>query len=934
MRAKFVWYDSSGEGRNRFGLFRREVEVRGVVREALLHLFADSRYRVRVNGEFVATGPARFVPTHPEYDVVDLGAFLKEGANVITVEVNAMNARAFQIMPGSIGGFIAWGAVISDVTVDLETPGDWKVRRMECWDSGAPSFSFAQGPVEILDFREVDPAWYGLEGGDGWGDVVELERQDAWGPLEQRSVPALEYRQFSPERVLRAANILNDEWRFGCRTYQEGERAGKDRDGYWYCYYLWIHSPIEQEVDLGLFWGPHYLNGDELILDPDPERGNRRNATVQLKHGWNLLYGEVAVLTECWSMLVGVPRAAGLAVAATPESRQSEEVMCYSRPLRWSELQERRRAIPTTAEELDALRLEWSVVRREDPIPAPAREFAWDQPDGWLLEDVRYDGPLSFELEAGGAVTVLFDMGIEFLGQAIIEVSGPAGTFVDISNDERLRNDGLLGMYLSNPFADSVDRYVLAGGFQRIVGFHPRGGRFVQVTFRAPRGEGGTVELNRFAVRQTQIPLQLEGGFRCSDSVFDWAWDHGIETLQACLEDMYLDCPWRERGLYLGDSYVEHRVHRTLETDLSVAARSLRLWAQAQLPDGQMQAVIPAYHQRPHGDFSLIWILFLEKYWELSGDVDLVRSLWGAVDRILASAFYTEDETGLWSAEGAHIFVDWGAEGAARQGERNAALNTLRVGALNAAARMAELIGDAEQAVAYREQSERVAAAIRTELWDNEGGWFAASIEEGEFAPCSPVHANILALLYDVAAEEQRPQILQKVVEFMEDNAVRAARHERQQGHVELYFLSYVLDVFYREGQYAAAERVIRTHYGIVKDGGGWTVWETLANGAKNKGSLCHAWSCAASYAAMHEVLGVQQAERGSWKSVVLRPAGETIYWAEGTFPLEEGLLGVRWESRGTLLFVDVTVPVGVEVTIEPRGRLAGLKLVARVEVV
>lgn len=931
--ATIVWRSEVEEGRNQFVLFRREVEVRGEIREAVIHLFADARYRLRVNGEFVACGPARFVPSHPEYDSIDLGPFLLPGANVITVEANAVNARAFQVMPGLRGGFVAWGGVHSEVTEDLATPGDWRMRPMECWDAGAPSFSFAQGPTEILDLRRLDPAWFRAgETSEGWGAPVPVADPGAWGKLEPRSIPPLDYREFTPERVLGVAKILREENRYSCRTRAPGyENQRKAKDSYWICYYQWIYSPIEQEVELGLFWGPHYLNGENLLLDADQDRGNRRNAKAVFDHGWNLLYGEIQVLTECWGMLVGLPVDSGLVPRAEPKM-EGPGVMRFSNPIRWSEFQRHRQEIPTNQEEIDALGLEWQTVHADEPIALPARELAWDRPGEWLVRDQAYDGPMSFEIDAGGATTLLLDMGQEFLGQALLEVEGEPGTILDIANDERLRPDGLLGMYLSNPFADSVDRYFLASGPATIEGYHPRGGRYVQLTFRAPMDRASNVRLHRFAIRQTQVPLQVEGEFHCSDPVLTWAWQAAVPTLQSCLEDAYLDCPWRERGTYLGDAYVEHRVHRTLEPDLSVAARCLGLWSQSQFPTGQLQAAVPSYMEPALGDFSLIWILHLEKYWELTGDLGQVRRLWHSVDPILHSDFWQADESGLWGLEHRGIFVDWGMQSAGKEGARNASLNAFRYGALRSASRLARLLGEAEYADSCDQEAEQVRAALREHLWDAGNGRFAASIEEGAFAVCEPIHANILALLFGLPTEEQLPAVVRYVVGNLQDNAKRAETNERGHGHVELYFLCYALDALYAIGEFAAAERLLRTHYAVLKQANAWTIWETLANGAKGRGSLCHAWSCAASIAATHEVLGVQQAEPGSWKKIVLRPAGESIFWAEGVFPLEEGMLGVRWERRGGKLLIDLTVPEAIEVSVEPRGILASLAPAVRID--
>ena len=56
---------------------------------ATLHLFADVRYMLWVNGRYVERGPARFEPAAPEYDSVDITKFLRAGENLISILVTA-----------------------------------------------------------------------------------------------------------------------------------------------------------------------------------------------------------------------------------------------------------------------------------------------------------------------------------------------------------------------------------------------------------------------------------------------------------------------------------------------------------------------------------------------------------------------------------------------------------------------------------------------------------------------------------------------------------------------------------------------------------------------------------------------------------------------------------------------------------------------------
>ena len=58
--------------------FRRTFSLAAAPATALLHIFADSRYVLYVNGVTASRGPCRFDPRSPDYDSVDVAALLRQ----------------------------------------------------------------------------------------------------------------------------------------------------------------------------------------------------------------------------------------------------------------------------------------------------------------------------------------------------------------------------------------------------------------------------------------------------------------------------------------------------------------------------------------------------------------------------------------------------------------------------------------------------------------------------------------------------------------------------------------------------------------------------------------------------------------------------------------------------------------------------------------
>lgn len=73
------------EHRNRHILFRKKFECGADVSDAKIYISADDYYKLYINGEFVAQGPAPCYHFQYNYNVVDVGRYLKKGENTIAV---------------------------------------------------------------------------------------------------------------------------------------------------------------------------------------------------------------------------------------------------------------------------------------------------------------------------------------------------------------------------------------------------------------------------------------------------------------------------------------------------------------------------------------------------------------------------------------------------------------------------------------------------------------------------------------------------------------------------------------------------------------------------------------------------------------------------------------------------------------------------------
>ncbi|MEM6561331.1 MAG: hypothetical protein AAF656_07005 [Planctomycetota bacterium] len=416
------------------------------------------------------------------------------------------------------------------------------------------------------------------------------------------------------------------------------------------------------------------------------------------------------------------------------------------------------------------------------------------------------------------------------------------------------------------------------------------------------------------SLRDARCLSGVVGVFGCGEAVFDWAWNIGRATLDASTEDVYCDSPWRERGLYLGDSYIQSLAHLCVSADHRVIRRTLRLFAASALPDGQLPCVTPGWLLKPHADFSLIYALWLSDYFARTGDLDTVRTCLPAAVGVLESpSFRTSNHSPLWDASEANrLFIDWGVRKSARTFDENAVLNALRIAALESVATLRSALG--ADGAEFAEEATRLRAVFAERLWSDTHSRFAPGTVDGVVVDEGNLHANVLALAFDLATPTQRPALTDYVVDRLQKNADHAKRAVPHDDLCELYFLHFALRGLVSAGRFDVAERVIADHMGVMMEHDAPTLWECLHRGVVGQGSACHSWSATPMIYAQRYILGVREATAGEPDVLVVDPC-TTLDRAEGIVPHPRGAVRVRWRRAGDALEIDATTPSGVTIT-------------------
>jgi hypothetical protein len=183
LEASFVWTTPSLSGGA--VAFRKSFDLEAKPSQAVLHLFADARYILWVNGTYVDRGPNRFQPNGPEYDSLNIASRLKQGSNSIAILVIG-NLSGGKMM-GHAPGLTALLQLDGRDLIRTDTTWKWNDsnRFRQC------KASWADLTDRLVDARVEDGDWTQTGYVDGaWKLAVGIPGS-SWGSLTARRIPLL-----------------------------------------------------------------------------------------------------------------------------------------------------------------------------------------------------------------------------------------------------------------------------------------------------------------------------------------------------------------------------------------------------------------------------------------------------------------------------------------------------------------------------------------------------------------------------------------------------------------------------------------------------------------------------------------------------------------------------------------------------------------------
>ncbi len=209
---KAYWISVPGESATDYGVyrFRKTIALNEKPEVYVVHVSADNRYKLFVNGQLVALGPARGDLNHWYFETVDIAPYLHIGKNVIASIVwNEGKLKAVAQISHATG-FILQGNTTKEY--ELNTNSSWQCIRDLSYQpiEQRPLGYYAASPGEFVDMNLADNNWMTPEyDTQSWKKAQNVAMGIPWKifsmmnspwQLVQSTIPQME---LSPQRILK-----------------------------------------------------------------------------------------------------------------------------------------------------------------------------------------------------------------------------------------------------------------------------------------------------------------------------------------------------------------------------------------------------------------------------------------------------------------------------------------------------------------------------------------------------------------------------------------------------------------------------------------------------------------------------------------------------------------------------------------------------------
>ncbi|MFD0712129.1 alpha-L-rhamnosidase N-terminal domain-containing protein [Paenibacillus sp. GCM10027626] len=939
--ARWIGYRDERDGRvrpNELICFRQTFDWEELPEEALLHITADYRYTVWINGIWIGQGPVRGWPQRLFYDTYDVTATLRKGHNAIAVLLNALNLATFQYIPSGNPGLMA--RLIGDTAqgeLEVVTDASWRCIAHPSLQDNTPRISTQQAFVEHFDARLEPPDWKLAD----WPDSTDVAGGLRWAQaleagvpllLAPRDIPHLTGEEMYPIRIcdrsvvrlpmpawsIDLGNLLLPDVRDANPHAVRGMLATT----------VMLDRPMRirfhfQDRTSGLYTR---LSVNGAALQPIDDSGSHWSGLfhydAELCWGENLLLfwfdgvaheftfqAAMEVVDASGDAVVMAPGLHGTNVLApalpgTAEGRFAffgrfgpDETELFEKLKRvvswdaWRAVADGRFAvIPRSSEHTDNvfLRMRHSVTAESSVSATPDHHCCSGNGDYTAISAPP----------AGEAVQLILEFEKMTAGLIEIEIFGQDGAVVDFYGFEAYRGEQPVHM-------DSMHntmRYICKQGWQTYRSLTQRSFRYLTVQLS---GFQGHLKLRFIRCLLRTYPSPSVGQFRCNDERLNRIFEMSRWTARLCSDDVFVDCPTYEQAFWVGDAYVMSRATSSLFGSKPLIERCLLLATHSLSRSPIVESQVPSGWENILSTWSLLWALACTDHARRSIFGEFAKRIYPSLRKqaLYLHEHLTDEATGLIRSPYWNL-LDWAAIDAPSPAIVTH-VNAWYAECCRQTGQLATRLGLDCDAETFTRIAETITEGINAHLWDASRQAFADCLyDSGALSGTASEQTQLICFINDIAWPHRRSALLRYVRGEVTDT-VRSATP---------FMRFFKLQALEKAGLTDEMLQEIRVVWGHMTDADSTTCWEDMpgrwAPGYPTR-SYCHGWSIAPAYFLPHSIVGIGEINLHT-QSVEISPRPGDLRWADGRVMTAKGEIAVRFEAADQEFRASIRLPEGI----------------------
>lgn len=379
------------------------------------------------------------------------------------------------------------------------------------------------------------------------------------------------------------------------------------------------------------------------------------------------------------------------------------------------------------------------------------------------------------------------------------------------------------------------------------------------------------------------IDIPVRAKFTSSDVLLNRIWDTAERTFRLCSGIFFVDGIKRDTWIWGGDAYQSSVVNRYLLGNADIDRRTFTALRGNDPVTTHINTIV---------DYSLLWIISIKEHYDTYGDLDYLHFIWPKMVSLMDLFERQRDDNGfLVGREGDWIYIDWADFD--REGPL-CAEQMLLIGAFRCMSYLAGVMEASPESEMYACKAEELREKVDRFFWDPEMKAYIDSYTSGRRHVTK--HANILAILYDIADEGRKKSLCESVLLNAEIPAITTP-----------YFRFFEMDALCRMGYLKDVWEQIRNYWGGMLNMGASTFWEEYdpkkpldqqyeMYGDPFGKSLCHAWSASPIYLIGRYFIGLEVKDGG--KSYELHPHTEFFDSFDCTLPAGSVDVRITWDGK------------------------------------